>query len=535
MPPSAHPLAQIDRRIGWLNTLVTLLGASVTFFYLSAIDPAPLAGSAIQALNVSTLLMFAVIMLGLMYLGGVLSTRIVGPVDAWRKRIIAGASVTDVPAEVRRMFLEYPARSALVTFGMWVIAGGLFSVLTFSAGLRSFVGIVGVGGVLVTGIYYFACDVLWRPAIALLLPDGQLRPIGGARISVLRRLGIAFFLIGPYPLGVLTYLSLSRASDMLSAPDPQIVLNNLVILELFILGVSLLTGTGLVIFFSRGITGPLRRLQDAMRQVAHGNLAVRVPVTTTDELGYVSEHFNQMTDGLRQTELLRNLLNLYVSPEVAREAIEHGTQLGGKLVDCTVLFSDIRNFTGLSEALPPDQLIELLNRYMSAMVAVVVEQGGMVNKFGGDSLLAVFGTPINPADDHAARAVRTAENMLRSLEQFNREQASTGGVSLRIGIGIASGPVVVGNVGGQNRLEYTVIGDTVNLAARLQTLTKDLGRDVLINAATHQGAHRVWPLAAERLPDVAIRGKSEPVAVYAVTTPEPADLKPIGDFIKTLT
>ena len=186
MPPSAHPLAQIDRRIGWLNTLVNLLGASVTFFYLSAIDPAPLAGSAIQALDVSTLLMFAVIMLGLMYLGGVLSTRIVGPVDAWRKRIIAGASVTDVPAEVRRMFLEYPARSALVTFGMWVIAGGLFAVLTFSAGLRSFVGIVGVGGVLVTGIYYFACDVLWRPAIALLLPDGQLRPIGvrGSRCCV---------------------------------------------------------------------------------------------------------------------------------------------------------------------------------------------------------------------------------------------------------------------------------------------------------------------------------------------------------------
>lgn len=530
--PSSHPLAQIDRRIGWLNALMNLLGASVTFFYLSAIDPAPLAGSAIQTLDGSTLLVFVVIMIGLMYLGGVLSSRIVGPVDVWRKRIIAGAPVSDVPAKVRRMFVEYPVRSALVTFGMWIIAGVLFTVLTFGSGLRSLIGITGVGGVLVTAIYYFACDVLWRPAIALLFPDGQLRPIGGVRISVLRRLGIAFFLIGPYPLGVLTYLSLSRASDMLSAPDPQIVLNNLVILELFILGVSLLAGTGLVIFFSRGITEPLRRLQDAMRHVARGDLNARVPVTTTDELGYVSEHFNQMTDGLRQTDLLRNLLNLYVSPEVAREAIEHGTQLGGKLVDCTVLFSDIRNFTGLSETLPPDQLIELLNRYMSAMVAVIVDQGGIVNKFGGDSLLAVFGTPINPADDHAARAVRTAQNMLASLAEFNRVQAATGGLTLRIGIGIASGPVVVGNVGGQNRLEYTVIGDTVNLAARLQSLTKDLGRDVLVNAATYEGAHRVWPLAAERLPEMAIRGKSEPVAVYAL---EPAHLKPIGDFTKTLT
>ncbi len=516
MRPALHPLAQIDRRINWLNILVNLLGASVTFFYLSVIDPPPTGGEALRTLDPGTLLLFVVMMIGLMLLGGWLSKRLVGPVDVWSKRIIAGEAVLDIPADMHRLLIEYPLRSTATTFSMWIIASVVFAVVSFGGGLRAFVGIIGVGGILVAAIYYFACDLLWQPAIALLFPAGQLRPIGGVRISVLWRTAIVFFLIGPYPLGLLTYLSLGRASQMFNAPNPQAILSNLIILELFILVVCLLVGTGLVVFFSRSITGPLRRLEDAMRRVEHSDFSARVPVTTTDELGYVSEHFNQMTDGLRHTELLRNLLNLYVSPEVAREAIEHGTQLGGKLVECTVLFSDIRNFTGLSETLPPDQLIELLNRYMSAMVTVIVDQGGIVNKFGGDSLLAVFGTPINPADDHAARAVHTAQNMLASLAEFNRAQAATGGLTLRIGIGIASGPVVVGNVGGQNRLEYTVIGDTVNLAARLQSLTKEVGRDVLISATTHAAAGRVAAIAAEALPAVTIRGKSEPVAIYAL-------------------
>jgi adenylate cyclase len=190
--------------------------------------------------------------------------------------------------------------------------------------------------------------------------------------------------------------------------------------------------------------------------------------------------------------------------------------LGGQLVDCSILFSDIRGFTALSEQLQPQALITLLNRYMSRMVEVVVAQGGVVNKFGGDSLLAVFGTPLNPAADHAAAAIRTALQMQKVLKAFNEEQIQSGGPVLQIGIGIASGPAVAGNVGGEGRIEYTVIGDTVNLASRLQDLTKELGRDLLVNALAVEQATRSISLAAEPLAPVSVRGKAENVKIYAI-------------------
>jgi adenylate cyclase len=217
---------------------------------------------------------------------------------------------------------------------------------------------------------------------------------------------------------------------------------------------------------------------------------------------------------LRNGELLRNLLNLYVSPEVARDALEHGTALGGQLIECTVLFSDIRSFTSLSEKLPADELITLLNQYMSQMVDAIVANGGMVNKFGGDSLLAVFGTPLNPAADHAEKAVSAAQGMRRALADFNRQQALVGSVQLRFGIGIATGNVVAGNIGGAERIEYTVIGDTVNLASRLQDLTKEVGQEILVHESTYAAmTHKV---KAVLLPPMAVRGKSETVKVWAV-------------------
>jgi adenylate cyclase len=323
-------------------------------------------------------------------------------------------------------------------------------------------------------------------------------------------------LISVWPVTLLMKLSLERAGRLVGAANPQAVLENLLILELFIVGVTLLASVGMALFLAKSITKPLRALQAAMARVQQNDLTAQVPVMTNDELGYVSEQFNAMTAGLRQGEMLRNLLNLYVSPEVARAALEHGAQLGGELVECTVLFSDIRGFTGLSERLSPETLIKLLNRYMSAMVGVVIEQGGIVNKFGGDSLLAVFGTPINPAPDHAARALAAARAMHGALATFNAAQAAEGGTVLQIGIGIATGRLVAGNVGGLERLEYTVIGDPVNLAARLQDQTKTLGHDTLMSDATYAAATRQGPVDAEALPPVAIRGKREPVLVYAL-------------------
>ena len=223
-----------------------------------------------------------------------------------------------------------------------------------------------------------------------------------------------------------------------------------------------------------------------------------------------------MTGGLRQGERMRELFGLYVSPEVARAAVESGAGLGGELVQCTVMFSDLRDFTALTERLPPHDLVELINRYMSAMVEEIVRQSGVVTRFGGDSILAVFGSPINPMVDHASRAVQAASGMRQALAAFNQLQE---GLHFENGIGIASGLVVAGNVGAKERIEYTVMGDAANLAARLQDLTKEIDHPILLSDETFRALNGDWGFTTDKISQVAIRGKQDPVTIYTLSDP----------------
>ena len=302
-----------------------------------------------------------------------------------------------------------------------------------------------------------------------------------------------------------------------AADDPALFLRRLRNLEIFLVGVGMVVVVTLGVTLGSSLIDPIETLQEQMKVVRQGDLEVDVQVTSNDELGDLAAGFNAMLNGLRQEEVVRQLFSLYVTPEVAEHAIQHGAELGGQLTDATVLFSDIRGFTAMTEQLGPERIIGLLNRYFDAMSDAIVVQGGLVNKFGGDSLLAVFGAPLHPAPDHAARAVRAAQAMLAALDTFNAEQIARGEPALRIGIGIATGPVVAGNVGSEERLEYTVIGDTVNLASRLESMTKELEEldaTVLLSSATAE-ALAVW---SDLLPagKINVRGKQAPVRVYTL-------------------
>jgi adenylate cyclase len=258
-----------------------------------------------------------------------------------------------------------------------------------------------------------------------------------------------------------------------------------------------------------------------MQVLETGDLDARAAVSTDDEIAHLAAAFNRMVAGLKREALVRDLFGQYVNPEVARLAIEQEGRLEGEVVECTVLFVDIRRFTSLAEVLPPKRLIGVLNRYFDRMLTVVEAEGGIVNKFGGDSLLAVFGSPLNPTPDHAERAVRAALRMRVALAAFNREQVATEMPELRVGFGLATGELVAGNIGSSRKLEYTVIGDPVNLAARLQELTPDLGADILMNATTAQHASEVARFRS--LGRIEIRGRAEPVEVFSAEDELPAD------------
>jgi class 3 adenylate cyclase len=215
----------------------------------------------------------------------------------------------------------------------------------------------------------------------------------------------------------------------------------------------------------------------------------------------------------QQKELVRR----FATPEVAQELQASGFALGGKRIRATVMFSDIRGFTPLAEAQPPEETIELLNTYYTLMFDAISGHGGIVSQIAGDGLMAIFGAPL-PLTDHCGAAVRAALEMLELIGLFNTEQEQAGKARIRIGVGIASGDMVAGYTGTNARATYTCIGDVVNLASRLESHTKVAQRSILIDGPTRQGVRDA--LTLESLGPVTLPGKTQAVDVFAVPLQE---------------
>jgi class 3 adenylate cyclase len=271
---------------------------------------------------------------------------------------------------------------------------------------------------------------------------------------------------------------------------------------------------GLVVtlyWVARSLTRPLHRLDEAIGKVAGGDLSVRLPVTSNEEVGQVTGHFNRMVEGLRERERIRATFGKYVSKSVANALLEQSGdgRLSGETREATLLFIDIEGFTALSEGLPPDVLIAVLNDYLERVVEPIQRHGGVVSAFIGDGLFASFNLPL-PNADHAASAIAAA----LEIQRATAEHVFAGGVRLAARIGINTGTVIGGTIGAGDRLSYTLLGDAVNAAARLQDLNKAHGTRILVSEATRRAAGERFPCRA--LGDVTLRGRSGAMAVFAV-------------------
>jgi class 3 adenylate cyclase len=267
----------------------------------------------------------------------------------------------------------------------------------------------------------------------------------------------------------------------------------------------------------------VRRLATATEQVAGGDLNTQVEARGYDEVASLADDFNRMVAQLREGRLYRDLLGLTASPEVAEQlrlALEGGrVQLDPQLATATVLFCDIRGFTRLSENQEPKYVIRFLNEYMQGIVQIIREHNGVVNKFVGDAALAFFGVlpETRPPEESASEAISTALAMLDYLEELNRQRRERDEEPLRVGIGINTGPVMAGMVGSNIRLEYTVIGDAVNVAQRLSDLNKEYSHyDVFFSAATYRELEWELQSRAVHLGKTRVEGRAAPVDVYAL-------------------
>ncbi len=274
-------------------------------------------------------------------------------------------------------------------------------------------------------------------------------------------------------------------------------------------------GFGLVSFWMYGrlVEVPVRLLRRAAMRVADEDLDVRVNLLRADDFGPLIERFNLMVEGLREREHLQETFGRHVGREAAKQILLQDEGLVGSEQVISVMFVDVRNFTAHSSCHSPEEVVAVLNIFFREAVDKVESNGGMVNKFLGDGFMALFGIGSSEGN-HAQQAIAAGQAMLCCLDETAVELEQAGWPGLKIGIGINTGPAIVGSIGSPKRQEYTAIGDTVNVAARVEVLTKTLGCQLLITEATRQ--HLDAEMKIKPLPPQVVKGKDEPLQVFGV-------------------
>lgn len=374
--------------------------------------------------------------------------------------------------------------------------GVVYVATTFTAMFAS--------GLFIFMALYLSTDFLNRRLmIPVFFPDGRVSGRGLVRpMSFTTRLLFLWLAVSVYPIVVLATGYYPRGADPAG-------------LERVAWSFSLLMlpiGAFLVLSLGRSFRRPVRALLEATEQIEGGDFHVSLRSDHNDELGYLIDRTADMATGLKEKQLISDTFGKVVDPRVRDHLLEGNIALGGARRDAAVLFCDIRGFTTFSEANDEGAVVTALNEHLAEMERCIVEQGGMINKFLGDGLLALFGLPI-ATENPAAEAYAAARRMLEVNHQLNLERSRRGDGELRLGIGIHYGPVIAGNIGSPNRMEYTVIGDTVNLASRIQEYSKRLPGELFLTQAI-QDRLGTAGRSNRHLGSAAVRGRQEKVGLY---------------------
>lgn len=290
--------------------------------------------------------------------------------------------------------------------------------------------------------------------------------------------------------------------------------NNIQRRNIYIMIIVLSAAVLIVFIFAKTITKPVLSLVDASHEIEKGNYQTNLEVTSKDEIGILTQSFNSMSKGLDEREKMKTALSKFTNQEIAEMAMKGEIKLGGERKYCAIFFSDIRSFTAISEKLEPEEVVEFLNQYMTEMVKCVNATNGTVDKFIGDAIMATWGA-IKPLKQNETECAINASLMMRkALLKFNEGRGGYKLPIINIGCGINSGYVISGQIGSEERLEYTVIGDSVNLASRVEALNKPFGTDILITEESYQRVKKIFKV--EKMQTIKVKGKADAQTIYAV-------------------
>ena len=401
----------------------------------------------------------------------------------------------------RRAALMQPAYAVLGAGPGWLGAAVIFGAIGATHALRAGLAIgvtIVLGGLASLALGYLLLERTLRPVTALALagaPREQvLAPGVTTRLVMAWGLGTAGPVLGALGLSV-WYLAGGRFSAREAFAS-----------IVFLAVVAIAVGLVAILVAARSVADPVAAMRGALGRVEEGDFDARVAIDDASEVGLLQAGFNRMAEGLAERERIREAFGTYVDKEVAEHILREGTSLAGEQVEVTMMFLDIRNFTGFSERSTAPEVVATVNRLWERVVPIIHAHGGHVDKFVGDGLLAVFGAP-RRQPDHADQALSAALDMAAAVE---KEFAG----DLGIGIGLNSGTVVAGNVGGAGRLEFSVIGDAVNVAARVESATRQTGDVILVSEHTKRLLHDD-AIGLEDRPQVPLKGKTEIVRLYA--------------------
>lgn len=398
----------------------------------------------------------------------------------------------------RRAALRTPLRLTLIQGGLWFVATLVFSGLTLIVQPDRTLGTgfaVAISGLVVSAIAYLETEFVMRPIAARALTGGgrSRRGITGVQSRML-----LFWSIGTAaPVGGLAVAAIvALTTDDMSK-------DRLAIIALSLCGVVLVFGQLVTVLNARAVVAPIATVRSALDRVGRGDLDVEVTVFDGTELGLLQAGFNDMVRGLRERESLRDMFGRHVGREVAEAAAAGQVVLGGETRVVSVLFIDLVGSTTYATSRDPLEVVETLNEFFAVVVEEVDRHHGLVNKFMGDAALAIFGAPVH-RDDHATCALSAARAIAARLDQEV--------TAIKAGIGVATGEAVAGNIGDESRFEYTVIGDSVNSAARLCDLAKDVPGLVLVAQASVDAADEAERAHWTPYGEVTLRGREEPTA-----------------------
>jgi len=434
------------------------------------------------------------------------------------------------PLIVRRRIVNGPLVLAVMGFAPWLFSCFFLPALTLVHFGRWSVDLMSqhvlsplVSGFLAATVSFFLLDWLFRATLVpRAFPHGHLSEVPGTLVLGVRGRLLLFLLAVAFtPLFTLFGIVRAAAVRVSQGAAVDAVVPAIARASEVTFFVYVVLGIGLTLVVARTLTRPLGAMAVALRRVQGGDLAAGVPVTASDEVGVLEDGVNTMVAVLRDKEHILETFGRVVEPTVRDHLLSGELRLGGEIRQVSVLFCDLRGFTALAEQAAPAEVVALLNQFFTAMTSWVRQCGGFVDKFIGDAVLVVFGLfdgdGANGRAEGAACAIRCALGMRERLVELNATRRAGGRPPLTLAVSVHTGEVVAGRIGAEHRHEYTVIGDTVNVAARLQQACKERGSYLLISETAYNLARACGVVADVTAVDsISLRGRSEPVRVFGV-------------------